>query len=120
MKFYDWDGIYINNLRLYKRGYLPTLLVKAILDFYSVKTSKKDVPGHETEYMVSKNMLNSSFGMMVTDIIRDLFTYDEDGWGKEIPDGEKSINNKLKSSFPEQVLNVGMTATWDTADLHIL
>ena len=97
MKFYDWDGIYINNLRLYKRGYLPTLLVKAILDFYSVKTSKKDVPGHETEYMVSKNMLNSSFGMMVTDIIRDLFTYDEDGWGKEIPDGEKSINSYNKN-----------------------
>lgn len=97
LKFYDWDGIYINNLRLYKRGYLPTSLVKAVLDFYSVKTSKKDVEGHETEYMVSKNMLNSSFGMMVTDIIRDLFTYDENGWNKEVPEGESSISSYNKN-----------------------
>lgn len=97
IKFYDWDGIYINNFRVYKKGYLPTPLVKAILDFYLIKTSKKDVQGHETEYMVSKNMLNSSFGMMVTDIIRDLFTFDEDGWGKESPDGEFSISSYNKN-----------------------
>lgn len=95
-KFYVWDGIYVDELRVYKRGYLPTLLVKAVLDFYAGKTTLKDVPGKETEYMVSKNMLNSSYGMMVTDIIRDMFEFDGE-WSKEKADGEYSIEQYNKS-----------------------
>lgn len=95
-KFYVWDGIYVDELRIYKRGYLPTLLVKAVLDFYAGKTTLKDVPGKETEYMVSKNMLNSSYGMMVTDIIRDMFEFDGE-WSKEKADGEYSIEQYNKS-----------------------
>ena len=95
-KFYVWDGMYVDNLRIYKRGYLPTLLIKAVLDFYSKKTTLKDVEGHETEYMVSKNMLNSSFGMMVTDIIRDMFEYDTE-WSKSSPDVEYSVEKYNKS-----------------------
>lgn len=99
--FYTFDGFFIEDMRIYKRGYLPTLLVKAILDFYSNKTSLKDVPGKETQYMVSKNMLNSSFGMTVTDIIRDLFEFDNDAagtkWYRSKADGEYSIEKYNKS-----------------------
>lgn len=95
-KFYVWDGIYVDNLRIYKRGYLPTRLIKAVLDFYSKKTTLKDVEGHETEYMVSKNMLNASFGMIVTDIIRDMFEYDCE-WSKTSPDIDYSVERYNKS-----------------------
>lgn len=95
-KFYVWDGIYVDNMRIYKRGYLPTRLIMAVLDFYSKKTTLKDVAGKETEYMVSKNMLNSSFGMMVTDIIRDMFEYDSE-WTRVSPDIADSIEKYNKS-----------------------
>lgn len=113
MKFYDWDGIYITNLRIYERGYLPTPLVKSILEFYEIKTSKKDVEGHETEYMVSKNMINSIFGMIVTDIIRDEFDFDSAiGWTVEQPDGEESITyyNKNFNRFLFYPWGVWVTA----------
>lgn len=96
-QFYTFEGFYVENLRIYKRGFLPTPLVKAILDFYSNKTTLKDVTGKETEYMVSKNMLNSSYGMMVTDIIRDLFEYNDEKWYKNKADGEYSIEKYNKS-----------------------
>lgn len=110
-KFYVWDGIYVDNMRIYKRGYLPTLLIKAVLDFYMKKTTLKDVLGHETEYMVSKNMLNASFGMIVTDIIRDMFEYDEE-WTKFSPDIASSIEkyNKSYSRFLFYPWGVWVTA----------
>ena len=110
-KFYVWDGIYVDNMRIYKRGYLPRRLVMAVLDFYENKTKLKDVEGHETEYMVSKNMLNSSFGMMVTDIIRDMFEYDCE-WSRTKPDGDYSIDkyNKDYSRFLFYPWGVWVTA----------
>lgn len=99
-KFYTYEGIFVENMRIYKRGYLPTPLIKAILDFYKNKTSLKGVSGKETEYMVSKNMLNSSFGMMVTDIVRDIFEYDGSiyEWSKTKAKTDDSIE-RYNSSY---------------------
>lgn len=84
-KFYDWDEVRIFNMRVASRGYLPKDLILAILHLYGNKTSLKGVPEKHVEYMVSKNMINASFGMMVTAIIRDEFLFDED-WHKTAPD----------------------------------
>ena len=84
-KFYDWDEVCIFNMRVAKRGYLPRDLILAILHLYGNKTSLKGVEEKHVEYMVSKNMINASFGMMVTSIIRDEFVYDEN-WHKVAPD----------------------------------
>lgn len=96
-KFYTWDDMEIRNLYTYERGYLPTELVKSILDFYKKKTSLKDIPERFTEYMVSKNMINSSYGMMVTDILRDDVTYSS-AWLTMKPDDSKldKYNNNHK------------------------
>lgn len=84
-KFYDWDEVHIFNMRVANRGYLPRDLILAILHLYGNKTSLKGVDEKHVEYMVSKNMINASFGMMVTSIIRDEFVYDEE-WHKVAPD----------------------------------
>ena len=84
-KFYDWDEVCIFNMRVARRGYLPRDLILAILHLYGNKTSLKGVEEKHVEYMVSKNMINASFGMMVTSIIRDEFVYDEN-WHKVAPD----------------------------------
>ena len=77
-KFYTWnrEKSKISNFRRYKKDYLPTDFVKAILKLYQDKTTLKGVKGREYDYLVSKEMLNSTYGMCVTDIIRDLVIFD--------------------------------------------
>ena len=84
-KFYDWDEVQIFNMRIADRGYLPKELILAILNLYAKKTTLKGLAEKLVEYMVSKNMLNSSFGMMVTAIIREEFEFDV-SWHKSPPD----------------------------------
>lgn len=60
-KFYTWDKIRIYNFRRYRKGYLPTDFVKAIIKLYKDKTVLKGVEGKEREYGKSKEMLNSCY-----------------------------------------------------------
>lgn len=79
--FYTWDNIRISNLHVYTKRYLPTPLVKCILDLYEKKTVLKGVEGKEIEYLKSKEMINSVYGMSVTNPIRDEFSFDGETWG---------------------------------------
>lgn len=84
-KYYEWDAYKILNLRIYEKGYLPKPFILSILNLYKDKTSLKGILGKETEYLVSKNMINAGFGMMVTAIIRDEYVF-SDHWYKEQAD----------------------------------
>ena len=80
-KTYKWEELEIHNLRVYPASYLPRPFILAILHLFGKKTSLKDVKGKEVEYMVSKNMINSTYGMAVTSIIRDIYEYaNGNGW----------------------------------------
>ena len=73
--FYTWKSMRVGRMYCYKRGYLPTEFVQAILHLYEKKTKLKGVKGKEVEYLNSKEMLNSCYGMCVTNPLRDEFTY---------------------------------------------
>ena len=97
-KFYTWKAVRIVNLRIAHRGYLPRALILAVLDLYESKTSLKGIAGKEVEYLVSKNMINAAFGMMVTAIIRGEFTYDDSyGWLEAEADIEKQLASYNRS-----------------------
>lgn len=110
-KTYDWDSMTIYNFRVYNRGYLPTNFVKSILKLYSDKTTLKGVEGKEVEYLVSKGMLNSCYGMTVTDIVRDEIIY-SDEWDTEKADVESDIEhyNKSRNRFLFYPWGVWVTA----------
>ena len=96
-KFYSWESITINKMYIYRRGYLPRDFVLAVLELYKNKTELKGVEGKENEYLYAKELLNSCFGMCVTDICREINTYIDGAWIKEAPDITKAIeeyNNK--------------------------
>lgn len=82
---FNKDKVRIRGLRVYQKGYLPKPFIMAILNLYSSKTSLKGVPDKIIEYMVSKNMINSAYGMAVTAIVRDSITYNL-SWSHESPD----------------------------------
>ena len=110
-KTYDWDSMTIYNFRVYNRGYLPTNFVKSILKLYSDKTTLKGVDGKEVEYLVSKGMLNSCYGMTVTDIVRDEIIYSNE-WDTEKADVESDIEhyNKSRNRFLFYPWGVWVTA----------
>ena len=97
-KFYTWEHMEIHNFRIYEKGYLPTDFVKAILKLYNDKTTLKGVDGKEIEYLISKGMLNSCYGMAVTDICRDENIFDGDEWSKEKANVETEIDKYKKST----------------------
>ena len=94
-KFYTWESVKIMNMRVYHRGYLPKPLILAVLSMYENKTTLKGVDGKEIEYLVSKNMINAAFGMMVTAVVRDEFEY-VDEWFKTAADVDSQLANYNK------------------------
>ena len=91
-KVYSYDSLHIKDLTVYPKGYLPKPIIESVLDLYQDKTTLKGVSGSEVEYMLSKGMLNSVYGMMVTDIVKDNVTY-EDDWGVELVNPDEEIEN---------------------------
>lgn len=92
-KYYKWSSITVGNMICFRRGYLPTSFVRCVLKLYSGKTTLKDVEGREFDYLLSKGMLNSCYGMMVTDIVRSNMEYNAGNWleGRQSP--RKQIDN---------------------------
>ena len=101
-RVYEWGSIKIGKVIAYYKGYLPKPIITSILDLYQKKTTLKRVKGKEVEYLNSKGMLNSVYGMSVTDIIQDTNTYKNDvGWTNEVADYDKQLEkyNKGKKRF---------------------
>ena len=94
-KFYSWKSSRVGTMYCYRKEYLPTEFVNAILHLYEDKTKLKGVKGKEVEYLNSKEMLNSCYGMSVTNPLRDEFVYNGD-WDTN------SLSNEQKKELLEK------------------
>lgn len=110
--FYSFSELEISNLYLYKKDYLPKEFTDCVFKFYNDKTQLKAVDGKEAEYLHSKEMLNSLYGMCVTDIIRDNITFTSGKWEITSPLINDKINeyNNDKSRFLYYAWGVFCTA----------
>lgn len=108
---YEWDEIAVKNVTGYVKNYLPKAIIESILELYEKKTTLKDVDGFEVEYLLSKGMLNSIYGMCVTDFIKDEHTY-SDGWEMNPVDANEKIEeyNKSKNRFLYYPWGIWVTA----------
>ena len=61
-QFYTWENFEILTFYRYRAGYLPTKFVDSILTFYEDKTKLKGVENKESEYLHSKENVNSCYG----------------------------------------------------------
>lgn len=111
-KLYEWKDMRISNFRYYGKGYLPKEFIESILDYYEAKTKLKDVEGREVEYMKGKANLNSLYGMIVTDIVRDDITYNGFDWTTKKPNLDEAIEkyNKAYGRFLYYPWGVWVTA----------
>lgn len=107
---YEIEQIEISNLYIARYKYLPEELRQGILDFFTLKCTLKDNPDKHYEYMKSKNRLNSSYGMMVTDILNEAIEYEDNNWidPKELTiDDMMNIINKFYDNW-----NTFLTYQW--------
>lgn len=83
-KFYKWKTIRIANFRRYRKDYLPTEFIRAVLNLYADKTKLKGVKGMEAEYLNAKERCNALYGMSVTDICREEIIYRDREWQEPV------------------------------------
>lgn len=86
--FYTFDRIEIIKMWIAQKDYLPTCFMRPVLELYKSKTTLKGT-GNDVEYRLSKEMLNSTYGMCVTNILHDVIEYTPDSdelWTKTIPE----------------------------------
>lgn len=90
---YKWKVLHVSGFLRFGRGYLPRPIVRTVMELYQKKTELKNVPGRELEYLSSKELLNSVYGMMVQNPLRPDIPYDlEDGeWGYPLEDGGRQL-----------------------------
>lgn len=102
-KCYTWDSIEFGRLIWYEKGYLPKQIIESVLEFYNKKTELKDIVGMEDIYLCNKEMVNSTYGMMVTNILHTIYGYDDEWLDPKTPDLnteiEKYNNDKKRFLF---------------------
>ena len=91
--FYKWDNLKIGLCYIYKKDYLPKEFIKTILHLYKSKTELKGVDGKEVEYLHSKELLNSLYGMCVTSIVHDTFNFNGTEWTTENGNLDEELKN---------------------------
>ena len=113
VKAYSFTSIRITSGWFYYKNYLPKEFIESVLEFYVDKTTLKGVKGKEAEYLLKKGMLNSCYGMCVTDICKDeeSCTF-EDGWKTKRANVDEKIDeyNKDPNRFLSYAWGVFITA----------
>lgn len=99
--FYAWETIEVTFCKYAKRGKLPNYLLLTLTEEYSKKaTLKKQGNQDTTDYMISKQKVNSFFGMCVTRFHFEDITYTENEWGTDNNfDYMKEVGKQFLSPF---------------------
>ena len=97
-RFYIWDDIEVLSFETSECGPLPIFIRKVLAKYYKQKaTLKKSGKSDTVEYVISKQKVNSFFGMMVTRIELDKIIYEGDEW--KILEKELDFEDEIKSQF---------------------
>ncbi len=93
---YTADEIIIDDLYLARKDYLPKPIIEAILHYYKGKTELKGLEKEVKQYLRLKGMLNSLYGMIVSEVCHALIMYKQDNWFEPEMDTQTLKNYKNK------------------------
>ncbi len=77
---YEFDDLCAFDVSYARYGKLPRSLIDTVIAYYKAKTELKNVPGQEIYYMKSKNKLNSIYGMMAQNPVKQDIVYNNGVW----------------------------------------
>lgn len=115
-QFYDFDRdrVEVVNFRIARKDYLPKDLILFILQLFNNKTKFKPFDGTETpeglQYKIAKVFINSVFGMIATDNLKESFVLDEDNILKPKHEGiDADTLNEIRAQEWEEYLDKDST-----------
>lgn len=111
-KFYTFDKMKIHELWIADYRYLPKNLILAILDLYSNKTKLKGVIGKEDVYLRSKELINSVYGMSVTNPLNDEILFE---WGEWYAEEQNIEQGLAKYEKNRKIFTAYQWGVWVTA-----
>lgn len=98
---YTFDSYEIMYAWVSKKEYLPKFFARAVLKLYRDKTVFKGDNTKKVEYALSKELLNATYGMCVTNILFSVYNYtpeNENMWEEIQPTDIEGALNKYKQS----------------------
>ena len=111
---YDYDFFTVSECSVAARGKLPDSMRNTMMAFFIAKSKLKGNPQKKYEYMKSKNKLNSTFGMCVTDLLQDEWVMNQTTgeWTREKAEAEKALQTYYdsKNSFLHYQWGIYVTA----------
>ena len=126
LKQYDFDDLQIFSAWWTHYGDLPTPLMQTVIDYYRTKTSLKDVEDPtgtiQLLYDKSKNLLNSCYGMMAQDPLRDPIAWlhgmwriaqldpDSNEWTTTLPEPSERLQKAQRNLYVLYQWGVWVTA----------
>lgn len=118
---YKIGRVLVDKVYVSKYGQLPKEFKETLLSYYIGKTQLKGIPEKEYEYMKSKNKLNSSYGMTVTDIAKPDWVYENGEYIKKETDLRERLDKYYSSrnSFLPYQWGVWVTA-WARLQLQTM
>ena len=109
---YTWTRRWIGHIYITKKGKLPVEHRNKVMEYFRAKTELKNVKGREYEYNKAKGRLNSSYGMMVQRMDREVWTYKDGEYHKEEKDLQELISKYYgsRNSFLRYDVGIFVTA----------
>lgn len=102
---YEIKEIYFIESFFSRYDYLPIEVINFILEKYGDKTKFKGIKEKYIEYQLSKQHVNSIYGMTCTNTIRDEVLYDDDLNWYEVELTNETIEKKLKEEKDKGFVN---------------
>ena len=108
---YSYTEVACTDTYIAIKEYLPEEFIKVVFSYFDKKSRLKGKKGYEYEYMKSKNNLNSLYGMIATDIIRDEILFSDGEFEKISPDVETALEKYYSSRNSFLTYQWGMYVT---------
>ena len=99
MQQYSWDDLCATDVAYARYGKLPDSLVQLTIEYYRKKTALKNVAGQEIYYMKSKNKLNSIYGMMAQDPVKQNIIFLNGLWSEANDDPAELLDKYNSKAF---------------------
>lgn len=107
---YEWDDMCAFDVAYARYGKLPEPLIETTIEYYKAKTELKNVAGQEIYYMKSKNKLNSIYGMMAQDPVKQNTIFNNGDWSTANDPVQELLDKNNEKAFLVYAWGVWVTA----------
>ena len=107
---YSYKNASVTECYYARYGKLPQVLIDTTISYYKKKTELKNVAGREIEYMKAKAKLNSIYGMMAQDPVKQSVIFQNGKYHYDNKSHEELLAESNKKAFLSYAWGVWVTA----------